>query len=995
MPVTVGVGPNAVTYPSVSAAIAAGWGAGGTARWYGSDIGARGTTEQIQEEREKTGVSESTAAYNLSVKATKEAAANLAAAAKEAGGSSFLALQEAKRQAIEAARERNIDFRSTDYLNLYANQARVNAQAWDYSGSRPVRSLQDMADKWFQGDIYKAAETLDRYGDSKTSSTSVSTDPEFQNLPAWVIRDFDRYTGGLGGGVYEQKALAEIAAERAKQEAEESPEITPVEKEVRAYFKDGYIVIGDYAIEEETFKSLPQKYRSLAVREGLDVMKETLESDNAALVASQAAIDSKYNNALSKLEGYKEGDGYQMARYLRDTGDEATLKTLGVTDAEIAELKKHNYEYLGTDAPERVDKKTFIKDYFESKGWKYVTRGTAFGAEDLEHIDAANAAYDEKYSPPMTLDQYQLNYFQDKGWDTTTPAELEASGRLDNKTIAEYYKHQDEATKEYARLFGTQEVISQGIEKMADLVIPGAYLARNWNELSATDKAVNIAIDVIFVATLFGPGASRAARGAYNVTKRSVGEAGTQVIDKMATRLRAGVEANDVVKVVTEGRNMIKVGQAMKAANIPGGEALIERGTAIANNPNVYIRTKAVKASGSIKEGIRNLSDESLRLAKSEGGFIEIAERQGKPVEPLREGPRVGEKVKVGEYPVTREEARLLGITDDEIEDIIRKIGTDREAVLKAMRELAERKKINSKLWDDINKYLEEEAAKPKPKIKLKERVVERNKPLPDLRTELAPAVTVASRGIISFPSEKGKQEFTEIVLATRPQKGKADIKTSAEEVALATKQEGETKEKTAVLTMGVAKVGTGKAIGKSIGQTEVRPLLETRLQPAAAQTMATSIITEPATELFKPTETKKITELEEAEKKPARLKRFPDDDSSDEDKRSFLESVRGFTARRRGELNGKPVYRVRYYPYGPKDKLVLIGEAPPGAREVRGKGSVRNSAYVRGEPPRKEIYSDTGAIDDIIIPVRGGVTIKSVKDLNIPRYRNKGRVRL
>ena len=104
---------------------------------------------------------------------------------------------------------------------------------------------------------------------------------------------------------------------------------------------------------------------------------------------------------------------------------------------------------------------------------------------------------------------------------------------------------------------------------------------------------------------------------------------------------------------------------------------------------------------------------------------------------------------------------------------------------------------------------------------------------------------------------------------------------------------------------------------------------------------------------------------------------------AGDSEKREFLDGVEGFVCRRRGQLHGKSVYRIHYYPYGDDDKLVLIGIPPRGAITVKGKGSVRKTAVlIKGKPPTRVIYDDTGAIDDVLKAARGKkILVTSVKD--------------
>jgi len=115
-----------------------------------------------------------------------------------------------------------------------------------------------------------------------------------------------------------------------------------------------------------------------------------------------------------------------------------------------------------------------------------------------------------------------------------------------------------------------------------------------------------------------------------------------------------------------------------------------------------------------------------------------------------------------------------------------------------------------------------------------------------------------------------------------------------------------------------------------------------------------------------------------------------PDDD--DKKKQAFLKTVPGVVARRRGEVNktidGKvervPVYLIDFYPWGPKDKMVMY-EKPYGVKEARGKGSVQKSAtLLRGIPPKDPIVSNTGAVDDVITVSGKKVKVTSVRDKDI-----------
>lgn len=110
-----------------------------------------------------------------------------------------------------------------------------------------------------------------------------------------------------------------------------------------------------------------------------------------------------------------------------------------------------------------------------------------------------------------------------------------------------------------------------------------------------------------------------------------------------------------------------------------------------------------------------------------------------------------------------------------------------------------------------------------------------------------------------------------------------------------------------------------------------------------------------------------------------------PKPTAGDKGKRKFVDDKPGIVAYRRGALKGKSRWLVFYHPYGEDDRLELYGAAPAGAITFTGKGSAKKTATVlRGEPPKKPIRVDTGAVDDIIRSTDGRITIEHVKDKNV-----------
>ena len=434
----------------------------------------------------------------------------------------------------------------------------------------------------------------------------------------------------------------------------------------------------------------------------------------------------KYNVALADISKYKTADGYDLAKYLRNNpGQEQKIIDAGWGTEEIAEAQKFNYEYLGVGVPERIDRDKFIADYYKEKGWKFdlqsIIAPNALGAvagvlkptPNFKPYQEANEAYNKIYAPPMSLAEFQRNYFDDKDWPIVEDIKG-TNGRIlgvDEYTfrktlLSPESAHKAEATKEYIKKFGYEPIVQQVVENVFDMAVPGYYVSTNWNNLSTPAKAINIAIDVVFIGMLFGKPLVGVTRAAYRTISRELGGAGVEVLDKLSSRLARGIAANDRVVVRAEARNMVKLGEEMQARGIAGGDSLIARGNNIIKNAeNIAIINRS--PSKTLKQAIKRVVDDAEGLSKREGGFLEIEKRQGRPEPKLHEGPRVGEKYRVGEYTVSRKEAETLaretGVSLDDIEQALRRVGNDKARLAEEIRKLKNNRDFE-KILKDINK---------------------------------------------------------------------------------------------------------------------------------------------------------------------------------------------------------------------------------------------------------------------------------------------------
>lgn len=131
-------------------------------------------------------------------------------------------------------------------------------------------------------------------------------------------------------------------------------------------------------------------------------------------------------------------------------------------------------------------------------------------------------------------------------------------------------------------------------------------------------------------------------------------------------------------------------------------------------------------------------------------------------------------------------------------------------------------------------------------------------------------------------------------------------------------------------------------------------------------------------------TDTETITDITTETGKGGLFVDKPDDKAPDKEKQKFIDKVKGMIARRRGKLHSKPIWLIDYYPYGPKDKMVMTTR-PQGAQDASGKGSLARSAVLlKGIPPKGELFRNTGAVDDIISASGGKINVRSVRDRDV-----------
>lgn len=417
-----------------------------------------------------------------------------------------------------------------------------------------------------------------------------------------------------------------------------SKEISELPKELQLVYKKsgGNIEILNTAIdnynkeiieerkkyEQEVLPTLPREIRAL-----YDLSNETkMDRFDKAIDVHNAKIEAEktvYDNAINKLSNYQDEEGnYRVAKYLRDNpNDYQTLIDANFKQTDIDKAEDFNRINFGIGAPELMTEREYIKQYFKDNNWKYVTRGTITSVKDLERLEQAKEAYDKNQAPTVSLQQYQANIFNDNGWKILDLKTLKPTPE-DDKRLAEFNKRTRLVTDEYAKKFGSNQVLSQGVTNLADFVIPGLYLTKNWEKLPDSDRALNIAIDAVFVATLFGRPISSSVR---SVLVKSYG-VGSKLIEKTATNIAQATNRANVQALRQEAMILKKLGESMKLRGIAGADNIINKSTQIVANANRLASLGKLPTPKSVRTALKEIGNLAKTVASGEAGFIKTSD---------------------------------------------------------------------------------------------------------------------------------------------------------------------------------------------------------------------------------------------------------------------------------------------------------------------------------------------------------------------------------
>lgn len=335
-------------------------------------------------------------------------------------------------------------------------------------------------------------------------------------------------------------------------------------------------------MNREAFERLPERYRRIGETRGFDQMIRLINADNRRF----ERIAEQQEAALKELEPYKIG-GTKLGVQIAPPGG------------------KDRKDQAGQTTPEAYD----IEKYARMGGEEKVLRAAGFPE------DAIKKAF-EKAQQDRGIDEHRQQYFKDRGWSLELPG-INDPDR--DKKLEEFQKRWDTATNDYLKKHDKTKLDLAkdfGIQ-IAEMTVPGVYVARNWDDLSAGKKALWIAVDIVSVLPFVGAaaygarGVSTAGRLARlkGAAKGIAGEAVAQIrapVDVIAHPIGTTKAAAKTVREVTEN--------ILHPSKIPEAVITTSKGT---------VRLKVTEAT--TPEQAKKIRDELMELAaKGEKPIVEV-----------------------------------------------------------------------------------------------------------------------------------------------------------------------------------------------------------------------------------------------------------------------------------------------------------------------------------------------------------------------------------
>lgn len=748
-----------------------------------------------------------------------------------------------------------------------------------------------------------------------------------------------------------------------------------------AEFNRTHVVIGEKAMTVDDWNALPENYQSIAIKQGFDRMQDAIKRDSAAQDAAAQAI-----------EPYKQGDGYNLIAARLGGVTAETMRQAGFKDKDIKEVdtviatskatgvataEENTFFYQGKviSAQER---EKIIKDY-TTKRDKLIAEGKMFtpaweklgtNPENLMTVSPQVgrrkliSASEFVFPPAMALKpEYTVKDVPGIYWGIgaanvvliTAPyiaAPLKGMGAGIN------------VTKGGAEILGSTTAYKAGVAALqagAGAVYTTATVQGiKSGELKGGNLAFAIVVDTAILASAFASGVG--AVRSLKAPKQGVFKFDFSGKAKTMTGSSKVASAIDDIQGAVIERDTLKLKEAAKRLELAAADApkelqpMIEKQARIVQaNADKYIDLAKNKPTSpdlfeqGIKANEKHLDLLEKQLKKTKNPATKEAIEKA-----IKETKKVITETKVKTKPIIQDAKVLEGkdvpaTTKSKaltVKEAKERISTSKEKIKAGSKEIPVK---------DFSRYTPSEVAK---KYKVAPAAIVwavSRLPVP-VKNDLV----VVSPGITVYPVTRPIEKPATRTITATPYKTAPDIEERIMEAQKAREQS----------ITGVYPSASPMESTRPEPAPKPSPRPEPAPQPSPKPAPTPKPEPKPEPETPAPTPTPKRVGLP----------RPPGSNASDDKKREFLAAVQGFVANRRGELNGKPIWYVDFYPYdGKKDRLILHGKLPKGAKPVSGKGSVKRSLYGKGVMPKREIWRDTGAVDDVVTPSGRGVVIRSV----------------
>jgi hypothetical protein len=724
----------------------------------------------------------------------------------------------------------------------------------------------------------------------------------------------------------------------------------------------------------------PNPLRNLTPKqiEKLEKRQEAREFEKAIYRSKQEAQDK----ALADLDKYKSGDGYDIAKYIRDTGDANKLRQAGFSEKQIQEARKI--------AEKPISLNQFTEEYFEKKGFGSVDRRPLVRAYDDHRIDANLKKLAEYDAHLREASSAYIKKYGKGAYAGSIAGGALSSVFIPAKALSPEITIKDVSGMDWAiggaqiallavpfvggAIGGTAgTVVSKGVQVAAGGVF-AADTAKNWSSMNPTERAIALAFDTLIIGSAL-PGKQIASK---------VGKQVKGTVAEMKAHPEAGFIKLDTSRPLIETLewNGIKVPEAIKG-DLQTNLRNLENAIAVKDTEAIAKEASNLRKLAAELDDVevRNaLDDYAKNLEKNPESSIKLSEAAKPKEEDIRQNVDTIDKFKKAREeelrPERKETPASKKVTTQvkerpKIEDYpVKETATSEEKAKALQKAIDEAKKAREEATalENRKKEIDVEIKKLKDDLKSEPE----NPPTPKENAELKARVKaeIARR---QAEQTKIRQERSRLTSVIR----KADAKVKAKLLPFVKPSPAtQTSPQTSTRTQP-------EAMTQPATQTHTKPQTETKTQPATQTETQTEAETKPETrtetqaKLQTETQTKTDTGrtgLSSQRPRERIRKDLPSPSLTDKEKRRAIKEAGGAIAFRMGQLNKKDIWHVIVDPYTAKENyFVVVGRTPQNASIVRGpKSAYKTAQLLYGHNLDRSVRIDAGITDVRLDPIGG-----------------------